>query len=266
MKKSIFLSIILFVLSFTVSAQTGSVFNKIGERGSRDRSNSTIIGIKAGIVVPKMLYNNEEFNDIVQDILLKPSFGLFVDFPLTNSLSIAPEFLYTSRGVSHADFIYRNKYDASFVLMANYIDLKIPFIYRFKVSNFIHPYIFAAADMAMCLNATEDYVIDYESSVIDIHDNLSIGRDYNMYDLGVTLGLGFRFNFNFKRFSIVTKVDAAYNIGLLDTYGAEVLHTVDPDLQRYNRPIELMLSIGLPLKFSQPDACSTFNGKYDKYF
>lgn len=266
MRKSIFLSIIFVVLSFPISAQTGSIFNKMGERGGRDRSNSTLIGIKAGVVMPKVSYNNIEFNNIEQDILLKPSFGLFIDYPLTNSLSIAPEFLYTSRGVNHADFIYRNVYNASYILMADYINLKIPLIYRFKVNSFFHPYIFAAADMAMCVNAIADYVIDYEMSVIDIHDNLSLGSDYNLYDLGLTVGLGFRFNFNFRRFSVVAKIDAAYNIGLLDTYGTEVVHSIDPDLKRYNRPMELMLSIGIPLKFSQPDACSTFNGKYDKYF
>lgn len=249
--------------SLTVSAQSGSVFNKFGEKNRSDRSNTTMIGLKVGVVMPRVSYNSAEFKGIPQKMFFKPAFGLFVEFPLTSSLSVAPELLYASRGVNHDNFLYREVDTASYVLTANYIDLRIPLVYRFKVNDFFQPYIFMAADMAFCMNATADYTI---SGVSYGSGQLNVPLHYKRFDISALLGLGFRLNFNFRRFTLTTKLDVGYNIGFVNTFGKEVPNVVDPDLKRRNRPIECMLSIGVPLKFSQPDACLDFNQKYDRYY
>lgn len=253
--RSVLLIIILFFTSIDLNAQVGPVFNKF--KGRKDRTNVVMIGAKGGVIIPKVTYNSTIFNEIPQELLLKPAFGLYIDIPLSRKVSFSPEVLYTSRGVNHADFIYREIYDASYVLMANYVDLRLPLSYRFRLSNFIQPYFFIAADLAFCLNATADYMINYEANLIDIHDELLLPDDYKSFDISALLGLGFRFNFNINRSVITTKIEVAYNFGMIDTYGTETANVVDPELSRYNRPIECMFSIGIPLKRSQKDACST---------
>ena len=119
--RSVLLIIILFFTSIDLNAQVGPVFNKF--KGRKDRTNVVMIGAKGGVIIPKVTYNSTIFNEIPQELLLKPAFGLYIDIPLSRKVSFSPEVLYTSRGVNHADFIYREIYDASYVLMANYVDL-----------------------------------------------------------------------------------------------------------------------------------------------
>lgn len=267
MKKNILL-LILLITAIDLSAQTqnGTIFNKFyGRNGAKERDNVVMIGLKGGLIAPRMAYNVQEFKELDQTLSFKPAFGFFVEIPIIEKVSVAPEIMYMTRGVNHDNFLFRNRYDAKYLLSSTYIDFRLPFIYRLRFNKFFQPYAFIAPDVAFCLNANYEYSIyQGETEMLNIKDDMVIPNDYNSLDLSVLVGLGFRLNFNFRTFTIATKFDVGYNFGVINTYGYAVENIVAPDLKRYNRPLEFMFSIGLPLKFLEHDACAPFGKEYKK--
>lgn len=264
MRKSIVFLFLMF--SFVgLSAQERSVLNMF-----QVKQDPVMYGVKVGVSVPRVAYNLDEYSEIEQMFSVRAAFGLLVDIPLNPYLSIAPEVMYMERGVNHEQFVFRNRYDARFVLTSRYIDLRVPFIYKFNVLKNFQPYIFAAPDVAMCVGGKMQYDIvnvsekdDYASFYID--QSLTTA-DISQFDISVLVGVGARYKIKTKESVVVVKLDVGYNIGLINNFGVTPDYITKETGKRFNRPFECMLSVQMPIRIDNFKQCNDFGSKYDRWY
>ena len=259
MKKLI--SILFFVaLSLNLAAQHDFSFGNA--TNNRDKSIVPIVGIKAGLTSYHMDFAYEEYNKLPNDMVLKPAFGFFVEFPmkLVNGLSVGVDLLMINRGFRKS-FDLRGEVKEIDEISAQYFDVRIPLTYYFFDAKKLTPYIFVAPDFALC------YAGEFSKSFPDNSDynttvDVSKSDALSSYDVCLALGAGFRYNLRLRSFTMTFKLDGAYNLGFLNTNGAtesnyadKITYNID-DEGRLNRGLEFMLSIGIPLKFNRTyDAC-----------
>lgn len=160
-------------------------------------------GVKGGVNFSNL------YTDEVDDNNMLTSFnaGLYAKFPITQSVAIQPEFLFSRKG---AEFVYDNAFaEGTARFKLNYIE--VPVLLKLNVTeNFnIHlgPY-FAYLIDAQVTNESNADIFDFEEN----YDN----DDFNKFDTGLTAGVGL----DFEGFG----VGARYNYGLT-TVGKE--RTVD---------------------------------------
>lgn len=258
--------VLIFFLCFLggeVSAQSGSVFNIF--QNKRERSKAVMIGFKGGFTLPRVGYSEEDYKNAPQKIVVSPAFGVFVEIPIVKTFSVAPEFMYITRGVNHDKIPFRNKLIATYKLSVNCLDFRLPFIYRFGINKVFQPYIFAAPDIAVPINGKKQYyVVDSDNHPVYPFINEDItGDDISSIDISALLGVGVRVNIDFQKFTIVTKIDIGYNYGFINNNG-EANNPVTKEFgKRYHRALECMVSVGLPLRFSKKDTFYwDFGNKY----
>ncbi|MDD7887353.1 porin family protein [Flavivirga sp. 57AJ16] len=156
-------------------------------------------GIKGGANFSNMYTDDVDDNNVLTSF----NAGLYVSMPISESLAIQPEFLFSRKG---SELTYDNVFaegKAKFKL--NYIE--VPVLLKANITpNFnIHvgPYVAYLID-AQITNETEGGTFDFE----DNFDN----DDFNKIDAGISAGIGFDFE------SI--GIGARYNYGLT-TVGKE---------------------------------------------
>jgi len=285
MKKSIFVLLSLFVFAGQLSAQHSSN----GKKKSNNRittSKAVIIGLKGGVDMVSMNYTLSTLSSAKQSLCLRPAGGIFAEFPLSKSFSIGVDAMYQGRGVNMTYYDHGDeRYPVNYKISSNYFDLRIPFTFRFIPEKLVNPYIFVAPDFSLLGGgkiSLDQTASPYGNS--GLKETIDIG-DANMksYSISAIAGVGARFNLNFKQFALVIKIDAAYNFGFVNTYSDKEmnhdfgnqpynenivnLNAYKEVGKRYNRGVEFMISVGLPLKFMR-DACSGFGkrgGKMDSY-
>ena len=166
------------------------------------------------------------------------------------------------------DFMFRNTYHEIDEISTQYIDIRIPVTYYFMTYNIVNPYVFVAADFSICYAGTvsKSYpdTNGFPNYTIDVTVSDAVMKPY---DISAVAGLGVRFNIPFEVFSLVIKLDAAYNMGLLNTIPTKkgypkgdpidvYAYTYEKGEARKNNGFEFMISIGIPLKFNfAHDAC-----------
>ncbi len=253
MKKLLTLFVFI-VVSVTLAAQVDYSFGNVKHK--RDKSSVPTIGIKGGLTSYNMHFAYETYNKIPNDMVLKPGFGIFVEyhFKRLRAVSIAGEVMMIERGFRKS-FNFRNDMPEVDEIKANYLDIRIPVTYYFMHTAVVNPYIFAAPDFGLCyggeFSKTFSENPEYNTSV-----DISKSDAMSSYDLSLAVGVGVRFNIHFQVFSLVLKLDGSYNLGLLNTNGTKESFYVDNlayhviDESRRNRGFEVMFSIGLPLKFN----------------
>lgn len=263
MKKLTAILIFVLALGFQTVAQVDYSFGNIKKK--RNMRNVPTIGIKGGYTMNNMHFANKVYNDLSGDGVNAPAYGLFLEFPSSKYLgfSLGFELLMVQRGMTK-DFMFRNLYHEIDKVETKYIDFRIPVTYYFFRYSVINPYIFVAADFAWCYSGVVSKNFpdnsDWNLSV-DMSKSDAVMRPY---DISAIAGVGLRFNLNFEVFTIVIKLDADYNFGLINTIPSEKgtpidvnAYTFDKDDTRTNRGLEFMVSIGLPLKFNfARDACT----------
>ena len=248
---------ILFFVAFAanLTAQVDYGFGNVKHK--RDKSTIPTIGIKGGLTSYHMHFAYETYNKLSDDFVLKPGFGLFIEYPLKKSLknfAIGGEVMMINRGFRKS-FDFRGYIPEVDEINAKYIDVRIPITYYFKRTDVINPYVFVAPDFGYCYGGEFTKTFsgnpEYNQS-LDISDSDAMSA----FDISIAAGAGIRYNIHFQVFSIVLKLDASYNFGLLNTNEASEPVYVDniayhvKDNARTNRGLEFMLSIGLPLKFN----------------
>ena len=183
----------LVALFMTAGATLTSVNAQTNDSGNAK------IGVKGGVNFSNMYTEDVDDNNVLTSF----NAGLYASIPLTNSLALQPEFLYSRKG---AELEYDNAFatgKAKFKL--NYIE--VPVLLKINIAeNFnIHagPY-FAYLINADVTNETDSGNFNFEESI----DN----DDFNKFDYGLSAGLGF----DFDSFGI----GARYNYGL-STVGKE---------------------------------------------
>jgi len=277
MKKSIIL-ILLMIFIIDNSIAQGYVFNIFKNARNQDRSKAVIVGLKGGYTINYMHFSDKDYNSLDGSTLNKPAYGLYIEIPIKKKLSIAPEVLMMERGMTKK-YVWRNEIPTTDIIDAKYVDLRVPVIYRFLSGVSVKPYVFVAPDIAFCYGGTIDKNYDVEPNVLQQNnitdpDAIEIAKSdavMSQFALSALVGAGVRYDINFQSFSLILKFDLGYNLGLTNTYskaeknGTAQLGNVnayDPERigKRFNRGFEAMLSIGLPLHFSEK-GCSNFGNK-----
>lgn len=266
-KLSIILLLALFV-PFAALAQ-------MSERGS---SNSVAIGVKGGLSFPQMYYSDDNLNSLEQPWLkdaegnfrILPIGGIFVDVPIGDFISIAPEAMFAQRGTS-MNYRHFSGANVEYAISSKYVDLRVPVIARLKVVDAFQPYVLAGLE-AGCLLGGQ--IQEKRTEPIAFNTTIDIGKA-NMATIhaGAFAGLGIRSDIDCGAFTLMLKLDATYHHGFLDSYSSmehdESANALN--INAYNitgvrmpRGLEVCVSLGIPLKFNNvDDACSAFsNNKY----
>lgn len=249
------LAILFFVaLGFSLTAQVDYSFGNIKHR--REKSTIPTIGIKGGLTAYHMHFAYDTYNKLKDDLVLNPGFGLFIEYPIKKlkGFTVGGEVMMIERGYRKS-FNFRGDMPEVDQIKASYLDLRIPITYYFRHTDVLNPYIFVAPDFGYCYGGEMSKTFadnqDYNTSV-----DISKTDAVKSMDISLAFGVGLRCNIHFQVFTLVLKLDGSYNLGLLNTNGVDEPNYVDhlayhvKDNGRYNRGLEVMFSIGLPLKFN----------------
>ena len=256
------LTILFFiVLSWNLSAQVvdysfGNVKHK------RDRGVVPTIGIKGGLTNYYMHFAYDNYNKLSNDIVLNPGFGVYIEYPVKKlrHWAVSGEVMMVERGFKKS-FKFRGDMPEVDQIKANYLDIRIPIIYYIHPTNLLTPYLFVAPDFGFCYGGefTKTFSDNPEfNSSVDISNSDAMSS----FDVSLAMGAGLRYNIHFQVFTLVLKLDGSFNLGFLNTNGATEPTYVDniayhvKDDSRRNRGVEVMFSIGIPLKFNRlHDSC-----------
>lgn len=229
------------------------------------------VGIKVGGNLPKYHYDEKDLNDLPMDTLknrVRLTAGVQVELPINDNLLFTPELIYTSKGDRR---VYRNKPSGAvltYEAKVNYLDLRLPLTYVVPVKGKLKPYVFAGLDAAMVLPYIKTDSVDgiNLSGTLSQVNEVEVNKS-NMapFDVSVFGGLGLRYTVDFNRFSLVMKLEADYNFGLLNTYSKDEIASQVPAANlglgthyilgtRKNQGLEAFFTVLLPLKFYR-DAC-----------
>lgn len=262
MTKHLLSLLILFVCFDCAIAQT--TVNEILNKRGKERESVAIIGIKGGMNIATMRYTYDNIKNLSK-YAVRPALGIFVEIPVDLYMSIQPEFMYMGRGMS-ASYTYKQHYTVDYNINSNYADFRLLFIGKYPLKH-ITPYIFAAPDAAFLLGgkmSVKQHGLEISEATIDIGES-----NMKSFDFSILAGAGIRHNFTFPTFSLIAKIEVGYNFGLIDTFSSmERDETATPANvyayrhhgERFNRGLEIMISLGIPLKFEQT-SCYKFGSR-----
>lgn len=231
----------------------------------------TLYGLKGGATLPRLYYSDPSLGNLTHyDTLRLPSAGLFVEFPLHNRLSLAPELNRQYRG---GVVTYRNPAHGTttYQMDACYLSLRVPVCYYLIDNSFFSPYLLAGPDLGYAYQGS--LILDQPGMPIP-HEEIAI-NDYNLcrFHLGALAGAGLRLNLSVSRVIFVVKLDAALNWGLTDTFSLFEkdetsqpvnVHAYNHQGQRLLRGVEAHLSLGCIFKGGLKDACGNFQSTYKR--
>lgn len=255
MKKSAFIILVFMLFGIGAMAQT---------------DNMVSLGVKGGVNMPRMGYlNNHYLSSLPQANLFTPMGGVFVDIPIGSVFAIAPEFDYVQRGT---DITYEHisGMQVHYSLSVSFVDFRLPLEFRIPIKPYLQPFATIGAEAGMRLGGkihmdrTAPEPLD---ATIDVGD-----VNFTKIHAGAFAGLGIRSLVTIGNFDMLLKLSATYHHGFLDTYTkAEREESVEAvNVNAYNitgsrlpQGIEVCLSIGIPLKAPEDDACRTFS--HDRY-
>lgn len=259
------------------------------EARARHSYNAVGIGIKGGLSLPNYHYiGYGDLNALDADTLwrnrIRPVGGLTVEIPMSDHFYVSPELLYAQRGDARLFFNVPSQKLIRYVAKINYLDFRLPFSYVIPIKGPLKPYVFAGVEFCLVMPT-----IHLDSLPPLLHDSIDINlsgsfvqdeievevNNANMFpfDLGLFGGVGARYTLEFARFALVLKLEASYSVGLLNTYSVLERESGVPAAnlgtggthyslgQRYNRGIECLFSVVLPLKFRPGDACSHWSNE-----
>lgn len=232
---------------------------------------ATAIGIKGGLTIPKMLYTDGNLFSLDQDFVIKPIGGAFVDIPLNEMASFAPEVMLAQRGMA-TSYVHHSGTLVNYHIASNHVDLRLPFCCRYLVVNAFQPYAIAGIE-AGCLLGGEIHLDrsnpDYAAAV-DLDTTISIGAaNMDLVHVGIFAGLGVRSDIDLGHYTLMIRLEATYHQGFVDSYSQmEHEETATPvnvnayEISGLRLPygFEFCLYLGVPLKFKHPrGACWSFS-------
>lgn len=258
--KRFWLMILIMTVAIQGMAQHGGLTKK-------HRKEAVAIGVKIGGGLAKYAYTGSMDKDtLAYDSFvrrLRPLVGVNVEFPIGGAVYIAPEVTLAGRGDSRLfestlwDTLVRNH------VWTNYLEFRLPVSIAIPVSDQVKPYVFASPSFGLTLplGKITQYSLDTLSSLN--HTVAIDSSNMSLFDIGLTVGAGTRFTFDFTSFSLVVKLEAGYYFGFRDTYSPMEHNEQAPaanvnayNIQgiRKNRGFEASVTVSLPLKFYR-DAC-----------
>ncbi len=203
MKKLLFTLFIIGATSFAMQAQ--------------------YLGLKGGLNM-----SNLNVEDVDSEARYGYHFGLFVNLPLSEAISIQPELLYTTKGnkVTYDFDTFLGDFNGSSTLKLNYIE--IPVLLAFKVGDAVQidlgPYVGFLANSELALKG-------------DIEDTEDLDNDsFKNMDFGLAGGLAFNFG--------ALQLGARYTHGFQEVQDSEISELFIGDAMNRNVQLFAALRIG----------------------
>lgn len=148
---------------------------------SSSDSSKLKIGLKGGVNFSNLNADSVDDNNVLTGFNL----GVFARLPITQTFAIQPELLYTTKG---AELQYNNAFvNGTSTFKLNYLELPVLLVINLSENFSVHggPYVAYLIDG----KATNDA----QGTLFDVENNLS-NDDYNKFDSGVALGIGYETN------------------------------------------------------------------------
>jgi outer membrane protein OmpA-like peptidoglycan-associated protein len=198
------------------------------------------VGLSGGLNFPNMHYSDPNLADYKSLLLIRGTFGGYVEIDLTNHFSIRPELTFIGRGQKIEDT------GINYSFLSKYFDFHLPIIYNFQTEN-INPYLMLAPSIGFARGG-QIKLNDYSKDIT----TASIAP----VDLGVMMGGGIKKHFSISGIDLIAGIELAYNLGLTNTYSKlEKNSTADAvnmglysiEGTRKNRGLSITASFGFPL-------------------
>lgn len=157
-----------------------SISHVVFSQSSTD-SSKLKFGFKGGVNFSNLYTDSVDDNNVLTGF----NAGLFVRMPITQTFAVQPELLYTTKG---AELKYNNAFvNGTSTFKLNYLELPVLLVFNLSENFSVHggPYVAYLIDG----KATNDS----QGSLFDIENNLN-NDDYNKFDTGVSLGVGYDTN------------------------------------------------------------------------
>lgn len=233
-------------------------------------SNGIVYGVKVGANSTWLYYTNPHLKVLPHDLMIGPMASVFIEVPFLNVFSFAPELNVQQKGGA-TSYIYEEDYHVEYKLKAMCASARLPLLVYVPVSKYFKPYVFGAAEIGRTMEGS----ISLSQPGLEIPEvSLPISAS-NMSEWywGPIIGAGFRVNIPLSHFTLVIKLDAAYNLGLSDSFSVQEhdetavptnVHAYNHQGARFLRGLELNFGIGFaPAKRS---VCDQFNSSFKRQF
>ena len=249
----------------------GSAYAQIGSGQLFDKTIS--LGLKGGVNMPRMWYvNNAALSQLPQNDTLTLTGGLFVDIPLNEAMSFAPEVVYVQRGT---DMCYEHRTGAQvhYSISVAYIDLRLPVELYWPVKPYFQPYFVVGAEVGARMFGE----IHMDRTAPIAMDVTLPADSSNMFliNAGAFAGAGVRSRVNLGAMEVLLKLSASFHQGLVDTYSpyekdgtaqAQNVNAYEISGMRWPQGLEVTIGIAIPLKPRLQDACASFsNDRYRRH-
>ena len=221
-----------------------------------DRSSVVTIGMKGGIILPHFRYTDAALKGLPHNLLLRPAAGISVDIPL-GDWQLSPQFMYYGMGMS-STYFYKNDYEIHYLVYSNYLELRTSVSYRFRLNREVFVYAYMSPGMGILLDGS----LSLTQQGLDIPESNLEMTKANMNDINafISTGFGIQYYVNMPRFSLTFKLETGYNFGFINTFSMKEkdetalptnVYAYNNTGKRFARGIEILASIGLPLKFDK---------------
>lgn len=231
-------------------------------------SKGVVFGIKAGANSTRIYYTNPHLSKLPHDLMIGPTASVFVEVPFLYVFSVAPELNVQQKGGA-TSYIYEQNYHVEYKLKTMYVSARIPLLLYVPVSEYFKPYVFGSAEIGRAIGGS----ISLSQPGLEIPEvSLPISEsNMNEWYWGPIVGAGFRVNLPLPHFTLVMKLDAAYSLGLSDTFSTQEhdetavptnIHAYNHQGVRFFRGLEFNVGVGVvPAKKS---ICDQFNSSYKR--
>lgn len=258
MKKYLIIILLSFIFGNVLFAQMGN---------NQPMEKSVSIGLKGGVNMPRMYYyGNEALNQLPQKDTITLMGGLFVDIPMGNVFTLAPEVVYLQRGTD-ISYVHRpSGAQVHYSMQVHYVDFRLPLEVRLPIKPYFQPYLTLGAEAGMRLGG--QIHID-RSQPIALNETIDVGdANMNLIHAGAFAGLGIRSRLTLGDRHLLLKLGATVHQGLLDNYGADEKEGSVPAVNvnayqltgmRLPQGLEVTLGVAIPLEKHLKDACATFD-------
>jgi hypothetical protein len=257
----------LIILFFLLCAK-GTIAQKFYPTKNTKVNNGVVYGVKVGANSTRLYYTNPHLSVLPHDLMIGPTASVFIEIPFLSVFSIAPELNIQQKGGA-TSYIYEQDYHVEYKLKAMCASARLPLLLYVPVSKYFKPYVFGAAEIGRVMGGS----ISLSQPGLEIPSvTLPVSAsDMSEWYWGAMAGVGFRVNLPFPHFTVVMKLDAAYNLGLSDTFSMQEhdetatptnVHAYNHQGARYLRGLEFNVGIGFtPAKRS---ICDQFNSSFKR--
>lgn len=275
--------IILFTLFITLATAGISQWQKPLRSISKPKTSreaSFSIAIKGGVAYNYFSYTM--LNDIDQMGVIGPLVGISLEKKQSLNLAVGIDILYAQRGTQLS--YYKtipcaigeyNTFYREYHINYETVELRIPFTYYHILpsKSTLRPYVF----IAPCATYVLGGGIDYKKDLVDNDNNefinnlldldIEIGEaNITQIQFGMIFGGGIWMRKNTKSSYFIMKLDAAFNLGILDSFTTaehsgdlEVLGVSNYDLDRLGKRLyrgaEVTASLMIPIKKRLKGSC-----------